>query len=549
MSPIDAPSDSGRWFAAFRSAKAAFSRLRGAIGSALNSSFLIPHGSFFVLLLLLLIVRSSMFRDPGTFWHVACGQRMLDEGRVIRQDPFSFTRAGAPWVADQWLAECGMALVHRLAGWDGLLLLWAAVLAGTYAWLAGRLTVGGLHVLPALLLTGLALMAGSPQFHVRPLVFSIGLLGLTFAWLVDVEAGRKPAAGLWWLVPLFVLWTNLHGGALAGMATASFCLAGWSAAHVCGAAVPVASAGETPAPQRRASETPAPPPNLFLLAPLLVTLLAAVLVNPYGAALPREWLETIAMPLPSLIEEHGPLKFHEPVAWATVALGLGYAAALLSTLPGRPRVVWLLPLAWLVLAIARVRFAALFAVTAVVATADMLPSSLLGRWLRGRGMLAGRPSPTGGRWLILPLVVVGAALASQMAGLDVARLGRGPTPFDEARWPTALLPDLNVIATAPASAAGVPVFNDLLFGGFLIYHQPRLRVFIDDRCPLYGTDFLMAYDRARRADPAQIDRWRRQYGFHHALVEAGGRFDQYLSTARGWSVVRRSAAAALYQHQ
>jgi hypothetical protein len=153
------------------------------------------------------------------------------------------------------------------------------------------------------------------------------------------------------------------------------------------------------------------------------------------------------------------------------------------------------------------------------------------------------------RWTIAPLVVVGAALAVQMAGLHVPVVGRGWARFDEARWPFALRGDLDVIPAAADPRAGVPLFNDLLFGGFLIYYQPQLRIFVDDRCSLYGTDFLQAYDRARRENPAQIDRWQRQYGFRYALVETGRDFDKYLSTAPGWSMLRRSAAATLYEHR
>ena len=35
-----------------------------------------------------------MLRDPGTFWHVAAGERMLASGRIARDDPFSFTPRG-----------------------------------------------------------------------------------------------------------------------------------------------------------------------------------------------------------------------------------------------------------------------------------------------------------------------------------------------------------------------------------------------------------------------------------------------------------------------
>ncbi len=104
-------------------------------------------------------------------------------------------------------------------------------------------------------------------------------------------------------------------------------------------------------------------------------------MNPYGLALPREWLETLAMPLPSLIEEHAPLNLAEPIGWATAALAAVYVAVLIGVRsphtpcaePGgtrrvpttrRLRITWLVPLVWFVLALLRVRNAPLFGVTA-----------------------------------------------------------------------------------------------------------------------------------------------------------------------------------------
>ncbi len=258
-----------------------------------------------------------MLRDPGSFWHVAAGERMLATGQVLREDPFSFTVAGRPWVDDQWLAECGMAAVHRWAGWDGLLLVTATLLAGIYTWIAGRLLRAGLHILPTgLLLAVVVLAASSPQFHVRPLVLTIGLLGITFAWLVDVEAGGRRPRQLWWLVPLFVLWANLHGGVLAGMGTVGLCVAGWCVAWMLGKTSPALRL-------RDAVE----------LTALLAALAATALVNPYGLDLPREWLETLTMPLPNLIEEHARLNLSEPVGWATMALAVGYLTVLIGVVP------------------------------------------------------------------------------------------------------------------------------------------------------------------------------------------------------------------------
>ncbi len=527
-------------------------------------------GVFFAIWLVLLASgRQSMLRDPGTFWHVTTGQRILDSGGVPRVDPYSFTRAGQPWVDDQWLAECGMAWLYHRLGWDGLLLATATLLAVTYTWLAARLVGAGLHALPALLLLAVAILAGAPQFHLRPLVLTLGLFGLTFAMLVDVEAGRHRRRQLGWLVPLFVFWANGHGGVLAGLGTVALCVGGW-----CVVWLNLGSAGVPPAMRnlheppaiRNAGETPA-------LLLLVVTLALATLVNPYGLRLPEEWWTTLSMPLPEIINEHARLPLGESVGWATLSLAAVFGCVLLGTRRGqshfcgdhttawylpqksghslpRLRVTWLVPLVWFVLALQRVRNAPLFAVAATIALADALPHCRLGEWLARHGMFSPphRPAVKPGRraWLGLvpPLAAVTVAFAIQFAGIAVPIIGRGWVRFDPARWPMDLLPALEAIDRS--GPQGTPIFNDLNFGGFLIAHTPRLRVFVDDRCSVYGSDFLLAYERARREDPARIDGWRRQYGFRYALVESRGRFDRYL-TGNRWALIGRSPAAALYQ--
>jgi hypothetical protein len=148
---------------------------------------------------------------------------------------------------------------------------------------------------------------------------------------------------------------------------------------------------------------------------------------------------------------------------------------------------------------------------------------------------------------VLPLIVVLTALMLQAAGIGVPLIGRGWARFDPAHWPVGLLPQLQAIDRS--GGAGPRIFNDLNFGGFLIYNAPRLPIFIDDRCSLYGEDFLRAYDLARRENPAQLDRWQQQYGFRYALVETGGRFDRYLAGAAPWILVARTPPATLYQRR
>lgn len=496
-------------------------------------------------LILMLAGRSAMFRDPGTFWHVVVGEKIISSGQLPREDSFSFTCDGQPWISDYWLAEIIMAIIHRLAGWDGLLTVTAAILAGIYTFIFSRLLRAGVHWLLAGAILALVFMASSQQFHVRPLIITLAGLTIAFSLLVDVEAGRKSPHYCWLLAPLFILWANMHGGVLSGIGCVVLCILGWLLLWAAGKNSPIHN-------PRQVREM------LFLI----LVLVSSLLINPYGLNLIRSWFETLSMPLPKLIEEHGPLSLAVPAGWATLSLGVIYGIVLLSVLPQRPRITWLMPLVFLALAL-RVRNAPLFAITAALSLPDMLPHSRLSKWLERREWFFKEPghserseescrgSTMAGRffaalgmtWVLAPVALV---LCLQISGISLPLLGRGWVRFDSTQWPMVLLPELQKI-NENASPSDQRIFNDLKYGGFLIYHTPNLRIFIDDRCSLYGGEFLWRYDIARRDKPQQIDLWHEQYQFRHALVEAGGPFDRHMSQSGRWTLLGRSAAAALYR--
>ena len=464
-------------------------------------------GSLFFLviwLILLLAGRSAMLRDPGSFWHVAAGEKMLAAGQVIREDPFSFTRgratlggrpvAGRVRHGDRSSpgrlgrpAACGRHAVGRRLHLDWRTAAPRRLARAPHRPGADHGDAGRLAAVPR------ATAGGDHRFAQR----DVRMAGR--------RRERRPTLRqLWWLVPLFILWTNVHGGVLAGLGTVGLCISGWC----------LAAAWRL----RSGADVRSVVGQLIAPTALLLILAATTLLNPYGLALPREWLDTLTMPLPSFIVEHAPLDLAEPIGWGTLALAAVYLATLIGVFPRWPRITWLVPLVWFVLALLRVRNAPLFGVTAVIALADMLPYSRVGRWLQRRDLLAARsdqrvpllgtvsavrnrPRPallvpssghaSVGRWFCRQSSLR-RRCCFRVGGVRVPVIGRGWARFDPAHWPIELLPALDEINRS--SPEGTPIFNDMNFGGFLIYHAPRLRVFVDDRCSLYGTDFLLAYD-------------------------------------------------------
>ncbi|MGZ3318835.1 MAG: hypothetical protein ACXU95_16250, partial [Isosphaeraceae bacterium] len=112
-------------------------------------------------------------------------------------------------------------------------------------------------------------------------------------------------------------------------------------------------------------------------------------------------------------------------------------------------------------------------------------------------------------------------------------------------WPVELLPELR--QAEREHPEGTRIFNEFLYGGFLIYYTPGLKVFIDDRCELYGDEWLTQFSEAVRSHPERIDRWQETYRFPYALVARGTAFDRYLGQSRLWSVMKRTGTATLYE--
>lgn len=489
-----------------------------------------PGSAAFLVIWLALLYfgREQLFRDPGTLWHTVVGERMLSEHAYIDHDPLSFTFESKPWIAQQWLGECAMALAHRAGGLDALLLLAATVLAATYAFIFGRLRTAGARPPVAALLIALVIAASSYHFHPRPHLASIAFMAMCYALVCDVEAGRQSPRRLLLLIPLFVAWTNLHGGALGGIVTVAIVILCWIGMML------VAAHGDPAAPRLRSRAL-----GLFVL---LIACAGSVFVNPRGAELPRVWLDLMKSGVVAkIMSEHAPLKWTSVEALMIGSLAACYIVVLATSWRRMLRVTWLLPLLWLALTVSRVRHGPLFAVLAVLSIAEMLPHSSLATSLCARS-----PEQTNRRVRsrVAPVAIAAftLALAIQAAGLHIPLLGAGWARLNPRYWPVEAAPALR---EAIAKSGDPRVFNQMTFGGYLIYAVPEARVFIDDRCELYGDEFLMQYESLMNA-PEEFDAVAATWPFPHVLVSARSKLAAHLADHADWHLIHGDATSVLY---
>lgn len=478
-----------------------------------------PGAWFFLALTagLLAAGREHLFRDPGTFWHVRVGELVLDTGRLVTTDPYSIPFAGTPWVPHGWLAEVGMAALHRAAGLDGLLLATAALISGAYTIPFARLVRAGLHWSVAGCLVGLAVAASASHFHARPHAVTLLFFAVTFAALLDFDAGRIRFRGLLWLVPLFAVWANVHGGVLAGYGTVGLTVAGWL----------VFRGG----------------PDRLRLVGWAALLGLTALATPYGLDMPRAWVAIMRMPeLPRLIEEHAPVDPSDPGTWPFFALAAIHVFVL-AGLRERPRVTWLLPVVWFALGCDRVRNAPLFAVAATAAFADVLPSTVWAKWLSARPDLYRPPADRSRPGLF----GVGLCVATVLALFASAAGGMRWAKWPDTEWPVSLVPAMRREADGRGQLAA---FNEYNFGGFLIYFTPEYRPFVDDRCEVFGGPWIARFVAAEARPELYVPRWEDTYGmFAVALTRPESGFDKFFAASPEWEFVAGDRAGRFYRRK
>jgi hypothetical protein len=168
---------------------------------------------YVLILLLVFLMAARMPLDTDLWWHLRAGEITLQSGYPMLTDTLSFTRQGSAWINHSWLSQVGMALLFRVGGYMALSMMVALVAAASMAVLYRQMSGPALlRAFVILLATLVAAVVWSP----RPQIFSLLLLALCGLILDDFR--RKGIDRLWLLPPLFVLWSNLHGGYPLGLA-------------------------------------------------------------------------------------------------------------------------------------------------------------------------------------------------------------------------------------------------------------------------------------------------------------------------------------------
>ncbi len=440
--------------------------------------------------------------DPDIWWHLKTGEYIALHKSVPHTDPFSYTRAGQPWTAHEWLSELLLYQLHRTTGFAGLILVFSATLCAAFFFLYLRC---GPAPYIAGVLTLFGAWATAPVWGVRPQVLS---LLFTSLWLFLLERSERNPKLLWWTLPLTLLWVNLHAAFALGLAlSALFLLGDWIENNLA----------------HRSQQ------NLRHAAFILLLDLLMVPLNPNGLRMFSYPFETLRSPaIQNYIVEWASPNFHRPEYWLFLLIILGAFAALhWSRLQLSPRDLLLL-LVGLYASLCSIRMIPLFILIAVPLIAQRL-----GNWPR----TSPRPqrNPASRTALNAVIVLAMAVFVSVRITQMIHRL-----PQAEAQQFPA-----GAVAYLRSHPPAGPIFNHYDWGGYLIWNlYPTTPVFIDGRTDLYGEPLLHDFaDLYQFGGPWQqiLQRWQIQT----VIVPRDSALATGLCSAPGWTVSYQDSQATI----
>lgn len=439
--------------------------------------------------------------DPDIWWHLRNAEYQIATRSFITKDMYSFTALGAPWMDHEWLAELPYYLGWHLLGARGLYLVAVCaievILLGIF-WLAYRKSG---NIKASLLVSIIAAVLSTVSFGPRTLLFGwicmIGELLILDSFLHDDDLASHHRQ-LWLLPPLFLIWVNTHGSWLIGLVLLIVFLTAGMFNIKLGAVEGIRWSGA----QRRSLVTAA------------CLSMGALFINPYGWRL---------VAYPFNLAFHQKLNVSNLEEWRTLDFHSGRGILLLLAL-------------------------ALLFLVQILCRRKWMPYELAFLFI------AVYASFTYSRFLFLAAILVMPILANHLSELLPCRVAKN-RPWLNGIMIAALLPlmalrfpeEQQILASGgkkfPDQALAYlkdfhpqgNVYNDFLWGGYLVWHERQIPVFIDSRVDIFEysgvfKDYLDA--RGLKNTFAVLDK----YNIRYVLYQKDAPLVYLLEHTASWKV-------------
>ncbi len=171
--------------------------------------------------------------DYDFWWHIATGRYIVTEGHLPQSDPFSYTSAMEEnknifperevfFLKQYWLAQVIYYFIFSLFGSAGMVITRSFLLLLIVLVVFWRLLRDGVRSYIAFVIIFLLFMLSLKALGERPVLFSM-LFTAIVTFLME-EFKERRGRWLFLLVPLMLVWANMHGAYVLGIIVVSLYL-------------------------------------------------------------------------------------------------------------------------------------------------------------------------------------------------------------------------------------------------------------------------------------------------------------------------------------
>jgi hypothetical protein len=429
------------------------------------------------------LLRSMPYEIAQDGWYaLLTGREIVDHGLPDR-DYMTVFGMGRDWIDQPWLAQLGFYGLYVLGDLNLALLAHTVFVAAAFglAMLAARRLGASPRSVLVVALPSAVAAPWAWQFRTQSAAY---LFFVAVLWLLAADS-RSPSRRVFWVLPLLVVWSNVHGSVALGVGLAGL--------H--GLLYGAGQLRRSDRARRWVART------LVLTAGPALCLLA----NPYGIELARYYLKRpSSSALGQVNLEWAPTT---PSLTTAVFYGLAFTSVWLLGRAGRRLTVFekAAVVVMLTVAVYAGRGVVWFPLVAIV----LLPAAV-----DGIAVLAGaRPAPAAVR-----IHVAAAGLAVMLAASFLIASAVRPSSWYESHWSAA---GVDAVGEAAAGDPEARVFASSRYADWLLWKRPELvgRLAFDTRLGMYSDDQLRALYRYRN----RIGDWKPLLdGFAIVVLETDG---------------------------
>ncbi len=258
---------------------------------------ILANTAWVICLLVAIVLGFKNLREPDIWWQLRTGEWIIQHHTVPFKDIFSFTYEGTPWINVKWGFEVLMQCMASIGGpeftpvlqciADILILVFVLKIYNSFR----RNIFGNETKFPSatILFSSLLLLAICAfRFIGRPEMAS-HVLAIVFLFFI-LSDHYKPTKKILWLIPLQILWANLHEAYGTGtVMVVTAVVAAWIEYFLLGTNIMMARIKEEKKPAKNKKPEPAPQSVIaqkrdmpIWLSITAIGVILAPAVHPYG---------------------------------------------------------------------------------------------------------------------------------------------------------------------------------------------------------------------------------------------------------------------------